>query len=256
MREDAEKPASSLPPDPLSARTPIDIVLLMNEPEAAFQAAAFSRIDPSLSLAHASTLEMLHQSLSRLSPRARLIGFSTSIIAPASALAAFPNGGYNFHPGPPNYPGNRPSAFACYAGEQEYGVTFHRMVPRVDEGEILDCEIFSIANCDTAHAIAILAYQRLARLFLMNATALAQLDRDITGNGVRWSGQKTTQAQYNAMRVVPGNIDPVELDRRIRAFNWIYTPVSNFGSPHHTKRPDLRPENQNPLQGLAKDQDF
>jgi len=177
VREDAEKPASSLPPDPLSARTPIDIVLLMNEPEAAFQAAAFSRIDPSLSLAHASTLEMLHQSLSRLSPRARLIGFSTSIIAPASALAAFPNGGYNFHPGPPNYPGNRPSAFACYAGEQEYGVTFHRMVPRVDEGEILDCEIFSIANCDTAHAIAILAYQRLARLFLMNATALAQLDR-------------------------------------------------------------------------------
>jgi methionyl-tRNA formyltransferase len=229
VREDAEKPASSLPPDPLSARIPIDIVLLMNEPEAAFQAAAFSRIDTSLSLAHASTLEMLDQALPKLSPRARLIGFSTSLIAPASALEAFSNGAYNFHPGPPSYPGNRPSAFACYAGEQEYGVTFHRMVPRVDEGEILDYEIFSIANCNTSHAIAILAYQRLARLFLMNATALAQLDRDIPGNGMRWSGQKTTQAQYNAMRAVPGNVDPVELDRRIRAFNWIYTPISNPG---------------------------
>jgi hypothetical protein len=250
VREDAEKPASSLPPDPLSARIPIDIVLLMNEPEAAFQAAAFSRIDTSLSLAHASTLEMLDQALPKLSPRARLIGFSTSLIAPASALEAFSNGAYNFHPGPPSYPGNRPSAFACYAGEQEYGVTFHRMVPRVDEGEILDCEIFSIANCNTSHAIAILAYQRLARTG--------------TYQGMACAGQDRKRPRPNTTPCAPSR------EMWIR-WNWTAGFVLSTGStpPSATLVPrdwpavkprlrlaDLPPENQNPLQGLAKDQDF
>jgi methionyl-tRNA formyltransferase len=197
----------------------------MNAPEAAFVATAFSKIDTALTLAQANSDVLLQQALPKLSPKARLIGFSTSVIVSRPILAAIPGGGYNFHPGPPSYPGNRPSAFACYAGEQEYGVTFHRMLPRVDEGEILDCEVFSISQCQTSNAIAVLAYQRLARLFLMNAPALARLDRVIPGNGMEWSGRKTTQAHYDAMRVVPGNIECGELDRRIRAFNGVYTPI-------------------------------
>ncbi|MDF1749389.1 MAG: formyltransferase family protein [Alphaproteobacteria bacterium] len=177
---------------------------------------------------------MLEHAPPKLSKKARLVAFSTSIIVSAPVLAAFPGGGYNFHPGPPSYPGNRPSAFACYAGEKQFGVTFHRMLPRVDEGEILDCEHFSIAGCNTSSAIAILAYQRLARLLLMNITALAELDRPLIGNGVRWTGMKTTLAQYNRMRSVPGDIETSELDRRIRAFNWVYTPLDSRKST----RPD------------------
>ncbi len=216
----------SPPPDPISARHPIDIVLLMKAPEAAFCAAALHRANRTLSITHAGTHVDIGNALPLLSGRARLIGFSTAIVVAKEYLTHFPGGAYNFHPGPPEYPGNRPSAFACYARASQFGVTFHRMIARVDEGEILDCERFPSMHFDTAADIAIFAYQRLARLFLANTVALATLSRPLIGNGEKWSGPKTTQSQFDAMREVPGDIAPAELDRRIRAFNWVYTRIA------------------------------
>lgn len=214
------------PPAPVAdAAGPLDFLLLMKPPEAAFVAAALHRIRPTVRIARAENREELLFSTDILAPNARLIAFSTAVIVPAAVLEAFKGNAYNFHPGPPEYPGNRPSGFACYEGARTFGCTLHRMLPRVDEGEIVDCLRFSIAERSTAARLAITAYQNLAKLFIRNAVALAQNHAPLPANGAAWGHRKTTQAEFDAMREVPGDIDPEELDRRIRSFNWIYTPL-------------------------------
>lgn len=197
----------------------------MKEPEAAFCAAALKRCAAELNIARAGCVEDIATARAKLSPNARLIGFSTSVVVPGHELKYYGGGAFNFHPGPPEYPGNRPSAFACYNKAEVFGVTFHRMVARVDSGEILDCERFPTHGMATSGALAILAYQRLARLFLNNVVSLSALNAEIPANGEVWSGRKTTLADFNEMRRVDGDIDPDELNLRMRAFNWIYTPL-------------------------------
>lgn len=224
MREAALNP-ETMPP--IAAEPPdlIDILLVMKPPEAQFCAAALHRCISSLRIARAGTVDDCLAATSKAAPNARIIAFSTAVIVPASVLQAYPGGGYNFHPGPPEYPGNRPSAFASYDQATQFGVTLHRMLPRVDEGEIIDCNRFPLKPSLTAGAIAIEAYQRLARLFLINAGKLARLDAPLQGNGETWSGRKTTMADYDAMRALPRDADAHELKRRSRAFTWIYTPL-------------------------------
>jgi len=66
--------------------------------------------------------------------RARLIGFVTPVVVPARILEGLGFGAYNFHPGPPQYPGWVPSHFAIYDRAPYFGVTAHVMTERVDAG--------------------------------------------------------------------------------------------------------------------------
>ena len=223
----ARRPAPSLPLAPGARAGPIDILLLMKPPEAVFCAAALRRVNMRLAVARAGSVAQIGDALPKLSSAARLIAFSTAVVVPGRLLPSFGGGAFNFHPGPPEYPGNRPSAFACYRGAAWFGVTFHRMIAKVDAGEILDCERFPTRGMRTSEAIALETYQRLARLFLRNAAVLARPGAPVPANGERWSGRKTARADFEAMRRVPGDIDPDELDCRIRAFNWVYTPLGD-----------------------------
>ena len=76
--------------------------------------------------------------------RARLIAFVTPEIVPASILAQLGYGAFNFHPGPPAYPGWAPSHFALYDQATEFGATAHIMVEQVDAGPILEVSLFPI----------------------------------------------------------------------------------------------------------------
>lgn len=221
----------SPPPTADAATGPLDILLLMKSPEAAFCAAALRRVNARLAIARASSVEEIEAAVPKLARPARLIAFSTAVVVPGRLLPPFTGGAFNFHPGPPEYPGNRPSAFASYDGVAQFGVTFHRMIAKVDAGEILDCERFPTAGKPTAGALAIEAYQRLARLFLRNATILAQPGMPIPANGEVWSGRKTSMADYEEMCRVPRGTDPAELSRRLRAFSGVYTPVQSKLNP-------------------------
>jgi Formyl transferase len=74
--------------------------------------------------------------------RARLIAFVTAEIVPPSVLARLGYGAFNFHPGPPSYPGWAPAHFALYDQAREFGATLHIMVEQVDAGPILDVAFF------------------------------------------------------------------------------------------------------------------
>jgi methionyl-tRNA formyltransferase len=72
--------------------------------------------------------------------RARLVAFTTPVIVPPGVLDALGYGAYNFHPGPPEYPGWAPAHFAVYDRAPLFGATAHVMVERVDAGPIVGVE--------------------------------------------------------------------------------------------------------------------
>ncbi len=158
--------------------------------------------------------------------RARLIAFVTSIIVPADVLDRLGFGAYNFHPGPPAYPGWAPAHFALYQRAAEFGATVHVMVARVDEGPIVGVEMFSIPPGISVASLEGMAYARLSYLFWILANPLAGCSERLPELKLRWSGRKSTRRDYAALCDVPLDIQRDELDHRIEVFGG----DPNFGS--------------------------
>jgi methionyl-tRNA formyltransferase len=158
--------------------------------------------------------------------RARLIAFVTDIIVPADVLDRLGHGAYNFHPGPPAYPGWAPAHFALYQNATEFGATAHAMAARVDEGPIVGVEMFAIPPDTSVVSLEGMTYARLAWLFWRLAKPLALRGDRLPELGLRWSGRKTTRRDYAALCDIPLDIQRDELERRIELFGA----DPNFGS--------------------------
>jgi methionyl-tRNA formyltransferase len=149
---------------------------------------------------------------------ARLIAFVTPEIVPKSILAELGYGAFNFHPGPPSYPGWAPAHFALYDQACEFGVTAHVMVEQVDAGPIVDVEMFPIPAGMAVLALEGLAYAHLAQLFWRMAKALATNPAPPPTLPVQWGAKKYSRRAYRAICEIPLDIPKDELDRRIRVF--------------------------------------
>jgi methionyl-tRNA formyltransferase len=150
--------------------------------------------------------------------RTKLIAYATSIIVPAPVLDQLGYGAYNFHPGPPSYPGWAPAHFALYARATEFGATAHVMVERIDEGPIVGIELFAIPPGASAASLEGMAYARLAYLFWRLAHSLATSSEPLPQLARRWSGRKSTRRDYAALCDLPRTIARDELDHRIEVF--------------------------------------
>ena len=95
------------------------IILLTGAAEQEALTTLLKRHNARLTVHLVDTLEALDAIEPRLLRRARLLAFLTSVIVPQRILERLGYGAYNFHPGPPNYPGWVPSHFAVYdAGDR------------------------------------------------------------------------------------------------------------------------------------------
>lgn len=150
--------------------------------------------------------------------RARLIAFSTPVIVPPGVLAALGYGGYNFHPGPPQYPGWAPAHFALYEQATEFGATAHIMAERVDSGPIIDVASFKIPHGIGVAGLEALAYAHSAQLFWGLAKRLATEAEPLPGRASQWAARKTSRRAYEAICDIPLDITKEELDRRLRVF--------------------------------------
>ena len=194
------------------------IILLTSALERSIFMAVLSTHNPSLTILPVETLK----DLSALEPdtlaRARLIAYSTGVVVPAHLLDQLGYGAYNFHPGPPTYPGWAPAHFALYARARRFGATAHVMVARVDEGPIVGALLFSIPKGTCVASLEGMAYARLSYLFWTLAKPLATCSEPLPELPLRWSGTKSTRLDYAALCDVPLDIARDELDRRIEVF--------------------------------------
>jgi methionyl-tRNA formyltransferase len=150
--------------------------------------------------------------------RARLIGFATPVIVPAEILGRLGYGAYNFHPGPPTFPGLSPAQFAVYKRASRFGVTAHKMAELVDSGPIVGGYQFDIPNDITVEDLERCSYQQLLRLFSDLATILATQEQPLAELSVSWSREKSSRRSYTALCTISPDISPQELERRIAAF--------------------------------------
>jgi methionyl-tRNA formyltransferase len=150
--------------------------------------------------------------------RARLIAFVTAEIVSPSVLARLGYGAYNFHPGPPSYPGWAPAHFALYDGARQFGATLHVMVEQVDAGPIIDAAFFPVPADISVFGLEGLAYAHLAQLFWRWANSLATEAAPPSTLPIEWGSRKYSRRAYREICDIPLDIPKEELDRRINVF--------------------------------------
>ena len=169
-------------------------------------------------------LRSLEASLLR---RARLIAFASNTIVPPDLLAGLGYGAYNFHPGPPNYPGIAPTHFALYDGAAEFGVTLHAMAERVDTGVILDVASFCLPENCSVLGLCELTYSELLKLCVEWADPLANRESLPTPRpAIPWSGRRNSRHNDRSICDIPLDISEDELWRRMRVFGASHYGIS------------------------------
>jgi methionyl-tRNA formyltransferase len=175
--------------------------------------------NPALSIRCAVSIEDLNAIGPEVLREARLVAFTSGVIVPRPLLAALGHGAYNFHPGPPEYPGWAPAHFALYEGARRFGATAHVMTKRVDSGPIVGVESFDIPEGANVRDLEQIAFVRLAYLFWRLSPSIACESGPLPTLPVAWTGTKSTRRMYEKLCDIPSDIEPTELARRIRAFN-------------------------------------
>jgi len=194
------------------------VILLCGRIEQTALAALLRRQNPRLTLRPVQTLAELEALPQTELRRARLIAFLTPVIVPAPILDTLGYGAYNFHPGPPQYPGWLPSYFAVYDGVARFGATAHRMVERVDAGPIVSVAYFDVAPNTSPVALEQRALVELARLFWQLSAALATQSEPLPTLPVTWSGRKSTRRDFADACDIAPDIGSNELAKRLAAF--------------------------------------
>jgi len=191
------------------------IILLTGRVEYPFLASALREHNPQLNLCPAVTAADLSALAPQTLRRARMVAFATDVIVTADMLEQLGFGAYNFHTGPPCFPGWRPAHFAVHRGAKEFGVTAHVMIEKVDAGPIVGVESFAVPDRITVQGLEELTYASLARLFHRLARPLAMQSEPLPELPERWSGRKTTRRDLAAIRGIPPDVSKDELNRRL-----------------------------------------
>lgn len=201
---------------------PREILLLTGAIEGPHLAQILGEHNAALRVSHVETAEELIEVAAEGlgDPGRRLIAFCTGVVVPETVLRSLPGPSYNFHPGPPTFPGSWAAGFALYAGAKRFGATLHVMERRVDEGDIIAVDWFDVPPNPKLRydELEVLAYQGALRLFHGFARHLAAEDAPLTPCGEAWSGTKHTKAEVAAMREPPRDASEDEIRRRFRAF--------------------------------------
>lgn len=146
-----------------------------------------------------------------------LISFGTSVIVPESLLRRPELLAINVHPASPAFPGRDPHHFAVYEGATEYGATMHLMTSRVDDGAIIDVELFPVPEGATPVLLLSMAEDAAWRLMTRLFSRLAIGEEIQTLQNVSWRRRKTTRKMFLELCKVDGQMGEAEFTRRVRA---------------------------------------
>ncbi len=193
-------------------------LILLTQPEFADTIARPLRAQaPAVNLQVAATLPELEAALIQGIQNTRLISFGSGVIVPAAILGRLSGPAYNFHPGPPNYPGIFPSVFALYDGATRFGVTLHEMAAQVDSGPIVAVERFSVAPTWDRLALDTATFAALLAMLERLTPALADVTTPLVRIAQTWSGVRRSRKDFNALCRLPDDTTAEEFTRRYRA---------------------------------------
>jgi len=197
-----------------------EIVLLTGEVEGSHLAGILRRDHLDLSVVTATDRQSLIRAcVNQQSPGGRrLVSFCSPVIVPPEVLGAVTGPAYNFHPGPPEYPGAHAASFAIYDNAKGFGVTVHEMAKKVDAGPIVAVERFDVPESARYMDLELLAYKIMVGMFHHLARRLASDEAPLAVINETWGAKKTTEADFEHMRRYDQSTSEGEITRRFRAF--------------------------------------
>lgn len=146
-----------------------------------------------------------------------IISFLNPYIFKADSLARAGRA-YNVHPAPPEHPGQDPQHWTIYDGTFVSGATLHLMIPSVDAGPILDVAERKVPETSSHEEIDRQSENMALALLFRRLDDI--LDGSLEPNGREWSaGRKRKRSDFIEICTISPEIDPGELDRRIRCFH-------------------------------------
>ena len=213
---------SALMVEPSSARTPekqfLKVVLLTIKAGASRLARFLKLLRSDLEVFSVESLkefEFLSEDDLR---EARLIGFGTDVVVPEWILQRLNFGAYNFHPGPPSYPGWAPASFAIYDDAPVFGATAHEMTKTVVAGRIIGTELFPLARGVSPDQLEREAFKAMLRLFRRLGPWMATDPNPPPRLPLAWTGPVRTRAEFRRICELKTALDEEEGIRRRRAF--------------------------------------
>ncbi len=170
-------------------------------------------------IVHASTLLQLIALPADMIADARLIGFKTDVMVPARILRRLGYGAYNSHPGPPEYPGWAPFAFAVYDQAPTFRVTAHKMTNnnKVDAGPIVGVARFPMSPNIRSTQLQLEALETMSVLLRRLAPSLVNDSKPPPVLPLSWGKPVRTRTEFNRMRELSADLDEEERDRHRRA---------------------------------------
>lgn len=104
-----------------------------------------------------------------------LISFAYGRLFGPKFLSLFSLGGINIHPSLlPKYRGSTPIQSAILAGDSETGISVQYIAERMDEGDLLAVERFTLSGTENTETLSHLVAQRAASVILQVVTKLEQ----------------------------------------------------------------------------------
>jgi len=196
---------------------PNEILLLAEPVEAEDLAQILRGQNGAIPITPVATLAQLKDACAAGAADKRLVAFCTPVIVPADILKALRCDAYNFHPGPPTYPGLFPSCFAIYHGATRFGATAHVMAEDVDTGPIVGVEWVDIPNDIDRLNLEAMSYRLTKALFGKLAPQLVNSDGPLAPIPEQWSGPVTRRRDFDALCELPAGVDREEFLLRYRA---------------------------------------
>lgn len=166
-----------------------------------------------------NTLAELDDVFSRVEKIDLIFSFGTSVIVPEKYLTIPGCSAINIHSASPAYPGRDPHHFAVYDSAETYGATMHYMTKKVDDGPIIDVELFTVTPEQTPRDLLVKANESswilLERLFQW----IKDEKEFPLATQYTWSQQKRSRKDFAELCKIDTAIESDELEKRIRAFH-------------------------------------
>ena len=125
----------------------------------------------------------------------------------------------NWHPGPPEYPGIGCTNFAVYNNENQFGITCHHMLPKVDTGKIISVNRFKILDKDTVFSITQKCYSLILNSFYEIIEKIS-LGEELPYSNEDWKRNPYTRKELDELSRVDNKMDLEEINKRIKSTTY------------------------------------
>jgi methionyl-tRNA formyltransferase len=146
-----------------------------------------------------------------------LLSFGSSVIVPKHILDTPGLIALNVHAASPEFPGRDPHHFAVYYGAKQYGATLHYLTEKVDQGPIVDVELFPVPDGATPAKLLEKANEAGFELIKRFFKGYRNVGASISKANVSWGTRVTTRKDFTELCRIDPSMSESEFMRRLKA---------------------------------------